>query len=568
VTNSESLSRAEIHRRIERVVAEKKMAPNGGSTSAHNHVSTPEPSELHTWESPDWSILDDRRGELPNFPNCLGKPWATVNRAAKGAGVTVAHVAVPLLGIASGLIGFAARVQATTSWLEPATIWCGIVGLSGSGKTPGLEVTKRALSAIARDKHEQIAELRRKHDSKVEKARAARAAWKKEVEAATENGASPPDMPKEAQDPGKFITPKLYVSDGTIERLGELLTARPQGVVRIVDELSAMFANMQRYSGGQDNEFWLEAWNGNSYSVERIGRQLEIDHLLVGVVGGFQPDKLVKAFAGDDDGMYARFLFSWPEEAPHRNLTDEIVSVDQNLKDALARLDGLAKFDDKGLVERTIKLSGTARDEFEQLRQFVHDQKQFLDGREREWISKAPAHALRLAGTLCLLDWAWNEDGAEPTEVEAMYMRRAVELVKTYFWPHARAALRLAGLSERHATARRALRWIKANRRDEVSLQDIRRDALVQTIDATTTKLLLDGLVKAGWARPNPLSKPTSAGRLAHRWEINPTLFGPAQFADIAEIADDSISQAMASTSAIPAISARRSGCGAKWNPQ
>jgi hypothetical protein len=35
-------------------------------------------------------------------------------------------------------------------------------------------------------------------------------------------------------------------------------------------------------------------------------------------------------------------------------------------------------------------------------------------------------------------------------------MRRAVELVKTYFWPHTRAALRLAGLSERHATAPRA----------------------------------------------------------------------------------------------------------------
>jgi hypothetical protein len=169
VTNVESLSRDEIRRRIWLVAAEKKMAPNGGSTSAHNHVSTPEPSELHTWESPDWSILDDRRGELPNFPDCLGKTWATVNRAAKGAGVTVAHVAVPLLGIASGLIGVAARVQASTSWLEPATIWCGIVGLSGSGKTPGLEVTKRALSAIAREKHEQIAELRRKHDSKVER---------------------------------------------------------------------------------------------------------------------------------------------------------------------------------------------------------------------------------------------------------------------------------------------------------------------------------------------------------------------------------------------------------------
>ena len=31
----------------------------------------------------------------------------------------------------------------------------------------------------------------------------------------------------------------LYVSDGTIERFGELLQARPQGVLRLTDELSA-----------------------------------------------------------------------------------------------------------------------------------------------------------------------------------------------------------------------------------------------------------------------------------------------------------------------------------------
>jgi hypothetical protein len=347
VSNVEKLSRDEIRRRI------------GLVATADNPHSEP----LHTWENPDWSILDDKRGDLPDFPDCLGKAWATTNRAAKGAGVTIAHVAVPLLGIASGLIGVARRIQASTSWLEPATIWCGIVGFSGSGKTPGLEVTKRALSAIERDKREGIAELRRRHDSKVEKARAAKAIWKKQVEDAAQNGTTAPEMPKEAQDPGKFVTSRLFVSDGTIERLGELLTARPQGIVRIVDELSAMFANMQRYSGGQDNEFWLEAWNGNSFSVERIGRQLEIDYLLVGVVGGFQPDKLVKAFAGDDDGMYARFCFSWPEEAPHRNLIDDIADVDPNLKRALANLDGLAISDDRGLVRKAIRLSPTARQE-------------------------------------------------------------------------------------------------------------------------------------------------------------------------------------------------------------
>src|SRR6516225_6034144 len=60
---------------------------------------------LHDWDAPDWSILDDRRGELPDFPlACLPAPVrAWVKRAADGAGVTVAHVAVPALGIASSL---------------------------------------------------------------------------------------------------------------------------------------------------------------------------------------------------------------------------------------------------------------------------------------------------------------------------------------------------------------------------------------------------------------------------------------------------------------------------------
>src|SRR5262249_38493758 len=185
-----------------------------------------------------------------------------------------------------------------------------------------------------------------RHDSKVEAARAARAQWKKKVEEATEAGTPPPSMPATAIEPGKFVAPRLYVSDGTIERFGELLQARPQGVLRLSDELSAMFMNMSRDSGGQDNEFLLEAWNGNSYNVERIGRALHIDHLLIGVVGGMQPDKLAKSFEGPADGMYARLLFAWPPEPAYQPLSDDALEVDPDILNALTRLDGLAKFED------------------------------------------------------------------------------------------------------------------------------------------------------------------------------------------------------------------------------
>jgi hypothetical protein len=291
---------------------------------------------------------------------------------------------------------------------------------------------------------------------------------------------------------------------------------------------------------------------------------LEVDHLLVGVVGGFQPDKLVKAFAGDDDGMYARFVFAWPEEAPLRELADDIGSIDENLKGALARLDALGTLTDDGaLVVSSIRLSPTARSEFEQLRQFVYTEKQYLDGREREWLSKLPAHVLRLAGTLCLLDWAWNEGDAEPGEVDITYMRRAIKLVREYFWPHARAALRVAGVSDRHARARKVLRWIRAHGLQQISLQDIRRDALGQTVDEAGAKALLDTLTGCGWLRKTESPEPTPVGgRPAHRWDVNLKLV--AETAETAETPPNGCDlQPSMQVSALSAVSASQPDFGA-----
>jgi hypothetical protein len=503
------------------------------------------------WDDPDWSILDDRRGDLPEFPlDALPEPariW--IKRAAQGAGVTVAHVAVPALGIVSSLIGIARRVEATPSWREPMTCWAAVVGFSGTGKTPGIDTTKRALAQIDRHSQSKIAELQRKHESKVETAKAARAYWKKQVEEATEKGTPAPEMPLAAVDPGKFVAPRLHVSDGTIERFGELLQARPQGMLRLSDELSGMFMNMSRYSGGQDNEFWLEAWNGNSYNVERIGRTLQVPHLLIGVVGGMPPDKLAKSFAGDHDGMYARMLFAWPPDPAYRPLSNEALEVDPDIHNAIGRIDRLAEIVDGRVVLRSISLSSDAFEGFAQFRQFAHAGKDALDGREREWWAKMPAHVLRLAGTLCLLAWAMGHHGDRqtpvPTVIEGEFMESAIRLVRDYFWPHARAALRQIGLSERHADARRALRWIRANRKQEVSREAIRRDALAQTLDATQTTALLEGLERVGWLRQKKVPPGPKGGKPVTRWLVNPRLCNPtAETAETAEtLSEDRLAQ-------------------------
>src|SRR6266516_1043555 len=146
-------------------------------------------------------------------------------------------------------------------------------------------------------------------------------------------------MPASAADPGPFVAPRLYVSNVTIEKVADLLQALRQGMLMLSDELAGLFLNMSRYSGGQDNEFWLEAWNSNPYTVERMNRpSINVDHLLVGLVGGLQPDKLARSFKGDLDGMYARVLFAWPVEPPYRPLTNEVAEVEPEIVNALSRV--------------------------------------------------------------------------------------------------------------------------------------------------------------------------------------------------------------------------------------
>jgi hypothetical protein len=124
---------------------------DGRDEHASRHQETSEKAN-HDWADPDISLLDNRRGNLPDFPIDVFSPalQKVFRRTAKGAGVTVAHVAVPFIGMTSGLIGYSRRVKASNSWFEPATCCTALVGYSGTGKTPGHNVTRKPLRQVER----------------------------------------------------------------------------------------------------------------------------------------------------------------------------------------------------------------------------------------------------------------------------------------------------------------------------------------------------------------------------------------------------------------------------------
>jgi len=217
-----------------------------------------------SWVTPDESLLEDRRGELPEFPcDVFPLPLSSwLLRAARGAGVRIDHIAIPMLGVTSSLIGKARRIQASSSWIEPTTLWAYIVGQSGDRKTPGLRVILRALDRIEEENSPQQRAAAHAHH---EKAKAVLKAWRKACQQAlsAKPPREPPPMPIEAVDPGNFIYPSLYVQDSTIQRLAKLCEVRPRGMMQIRDELSGLFAGMARQSGAR--AFYLECWNGEKH---------------------------------------------------------------------------------------------------------------------------------------------------------------------------------------------------------------------------------------------------------------------------------------------------------------
>src|SRR3954454_9776697 len=101
-------------------------------------------------------------------------------------------------------------------------------------------------------------------------------------------------------------------------------------------------------------------------------------------------------------------------------------------------------------------------------------------------------------------------------------MRKGNAVFKNNFWPHARAALRQIGLSDRHREERRVLRWARAKKIETLSRETIRREIFSQRIDAERTQAIIDALVAAGWLREVTIKG--HQHRPARRWQVNPLL--------------------------------------------
>lgn len=233
--------------------------------------------------------------------------------------------AVGALVALSSLIGARAVVapKSQDDWRVVPNLWGLIVGRPGVKKSPALAEVMKPLNRLEASERQEwqvahgaweldcrVAELAAKQNEKQAAAQAAKDPAKaRELLSSVDTPAEP--------------TPRRYVvNDATVEKLGELLTANPWGLLVYRDELHGLLCSMDRQGQEGARGFYLTGYDGNQgHAVDRIGRgESYIPRVCLAMLGGIQPGKLqsyvreaVVGGAGDD-GLLQRFgMAVWPD---------------------------------------------------------------------------------------------------------------------------------------------------------------------------------------------------------------------------------------------------------------
>lgn len=446
--------------------------------------------------------------------------------AAEAASCPPDYIAGPVLAAASMLIGNARWVSPWPGWKEPPVLWIGVVGDPSAGKSPGSDPTLDALRSIEIVLAADFEAAHREWATARESACCARDEWERAVKDACKAAAPAPILPPTAVEPQEPMRPRLIVADATPEALGVLLAAHDKGLLFFRDELAGWFGGFGRYSGsGADRAFWIEAYGGRQFTIDRVKHPLPIiiPRLAIGVLGGVQPDRLADLLHSPDDGLQARFLWSWPNKVPPRRPRQSC-----DTEAALEAFRRLAELplplgDDDRPRPFLCPLTDSAAELFDDWRR-EHSGVQ-VSGALASAYGKAPGHLLRLALVLEHLWWAGNAGYAPPpSRIERRAVSAAAALIEDYFKPMAARVYGDAALPESDRLAAIVARWILSERPQVVNARDLRRKARLPGLrEAAKVQLALATLVEADWLRPSFPSG--EKGRPREDYEINPKLW-------------------------------------------
>jgi hypothetical protein len=266
---------------------------------------------------------DAEPDETPSPPPQYGPPpldllpsvlQEYVIAAAESLNVDVAFILLPLLSSLGAAIGNSRSIKLKPGFVQPPVIWTGIIGRSGSRKSPALNAGCFAVMENERDLMRQNKQAREKYENDL-------ADW--EAEGKKKPGKKP--------EPPGLLT--CLMDDMTLAALADAIQENPHGVLVKKDEPSHWFAAFDQYHSGKgaDVSRWLSLHTGVLFGLDRRTdkRRYRIYDPRACIAGSIQPKVFRRILTPDyfERGLPARFLLAHPPFLQDR-WSDKTVSDD------------------------------------------------------------------------------------------------------------------------------------------------------------------------------------------------------------------------------------------------
>lgn len=313
------------------------------------------------------------------------------------ARITPSPIPLALAGLvaASGAIREHWSIEGPTG-SQPLILWAAIVGEPSTGK-----------SAAVRKPAEPLYDIEAAWAPADE---AAMKAWKVQKALYDADFAKAIKAGKTPLEDGLGPCPgrrQILINDGTVEAVAQIEANNPAGCIVALDELKSLLGGFGRYAAkgsSADMEFYLDAWNGKPYRIDRkTSGRTDIPNHALSVIGGIQPDVLRKAFGDgtEDNGFLARFLISSTPPAQGRMPRSGNKAVETAWADTLAALAAAG-------TGQALRLDDAAWEVFEQFndrnRLTINDMQQ--PALWRSHVGKWRDAWLRIAGIVHMIEHA------------------------------------------------------------------------------------------------------------------------------------------------------------------
>ena len=242
-------------------------------------------TQPHQTEWPDptplKSIKKDLSPVIALSPKLIPEPYQDwITDIAERMQCPLDYVAVAALIVTASLIGAGCRVRPKRhdSWSIVPNLWGGIVGRPSTLKSPSLKEVIKPLKLLEEEAYLAFEKENQAHEIEMESYRVQKEAIKKSMgKAADLRNALDIGLAKEElkmlKEPQSPIWKRYYTNDTTIEKMHELLSQNPRGLLLYRDELMGLLTTWDKVGHEADRSFYLEAWNGDdSKTTDRIGR--------------------------------------------------------------------------------------------------------------------------------------------------------------------------------------------------------------------------------------------------------------------------------------------------------